>query len=190
MPEQWKQLAERKGIRPTIRGIAEAAGLTASTVSRLMFQARTSPGTVHAISETLGISTSDVLRFAGVPSGELGPWDPPREAHMLTGKQRKAFDDLIRAVASEESGATITPLPSQRTSRDDSELIRIRFELRHAREDVAAWEDTMPDSPGAREELARLRGAVRSLEQEPWPIHPRSLAYRAGGRGFTFQGRA
>jgi hypothetical protein len=175
MPEQWQQLAERKGIRPTIRGIAEAAGVTASTVSRLIFQARTSPGTVHAISTALGISTSDVLRYAGVPSGELGPWDPPREAHMLTGKQRKALDDLIRAVASEEPRATITQLPG-REAQLLAEIAHLRTQLRVAREDVEQWENVMPDSEGGWETLRAHRAKVRDLELQEDALSERLLA--------------
>lgn len=166
LPEQWKQLAEQKGIRPTIRGIAEAAGITPSTMSRLLStQARNSPGTVHAISEALGISETDVLRHAQVPSGALGPWAPPREAHLLTGRQRKALDDLIRAVVAERSaeGAGATIFPMALGNRDES-LAQLRESIRLARADVADWEDRMPQTEGGRELLQELRQKVRDLE--------------------------
>lgn len=176
LPEQWYQLAERKGIRPTVRGIAEAADVAPSTVSRLIFQGRTSDRTTHAISEALGITTSDVLRYARVPAGSLGPWDPPKEAHLLSGKQRKALDDLIRAFAADDQGATMHALGSGKTASFVAEVGRLRDEIRQARDDVADWEDRMPDTEGGRQMLRELRQKVRDLELQEYAASERLIS--------------
>lgn len=54
---------------------------------------RPSAATVVALTRELG---DDVAGWLG--AGQAVAWDPPEEASLLTGRQRKAIDELIRAM--------------------------------------------------------------------------------------------
>lgn len=98
LPPEWQNLATRKGIPASARGIANAAGVATTTITRMVFDQVTSPSTVRQVAAALGITTDEVYRLVGIDQGDLGPYDPPEDAHRLTARQRQALDVLIRAM--------------------------------------------------------------------------------------------
>ncbi|QLQ16104.1 MAG: hypothetical protein HZY73_11115 [Micropruina sp.] len=99
LPAEWEKLATRKGIPPSARGIATATGLATTTITRLIFEGRTSPKTLRMVADSLGVTQDEIARLARISGGhDLGPWDPPRDAHLLDGPTREALDGLIRAI--------------------------------------------------------------------------------------------
>jgi len=93
-------------------GIGEAAGVPASTISRLM-RGRSSAETVAAVADALRVTEKAVL--AAAKGMSLGPWEPPLEAHLLTDIEREALSVLIRGLAAgreEQSDAGKPPKKS------------------------------------------------------------------------------
>lgn len=127
---------------PTIRSLARGLRVTESAV-------------VLAAAESLGLD----VRVSGSRLTAL----LPAGVEDLTDDQVTAvlgvIQTMLRATSTDTAPAEIRAIPV-----DDAQLEEIRFELRHAREDVAAWEDSMPDTAGGRKQLAHLRAVVRDLE--------------------------
>lgn len=104
LPEPWATWATRVGVRPSMTGIGEAAGLPASTISRLV-RGRTSEATVRTVAQALRLNESELLAALGQPDG-LGMWQPPLEAHLLTTEERDALGVLIRSIVKGRGGQT------------------------------------------------------------------------------------
>lgn len=137
LPADWAKLAERKGIRPSFRAISQRAGVAITTVTRLITEGRTSPETVTAVAEALGVTEAKIHELAGLAAGDLGPWSPPVEAHQLGGPEREALEQLIRVMAkgaahdgrspeaqkksgaatTDDSGASVVELRPQQAAR-------------------------------------------------------------------------
>ncbi|MFT4081147.1 MAG: hypothetical protein QM638_01045 [Nocardioides sp.] len=111
-------LAKHKGT-DTIDSIAERArragfSIDRSTVSRYLAgkHAKRPPEVqLQALAAGLKLNISDLRELAGVPRGELGPWQPPAEANQLNRDQRVALEQLIKTIVREdgEQGAGSTP---------------------------------------------------------------------------------
>lgn len=117
IPEPWRTAAEQAGIRQTLRGIAEAADISHVTLRRLIVEGRTSPRTVGAVAEALGVSRATVYEWAGhEPDLEL--WEPPFEAHKLSPRAKAALTELILAITQEgETDVSTTEAPEKITER-------------------------------------------------------------------------
>lgn len=103
LPEPWATWAFRAGVRPSRTGIGEAAGVPASTISRLL-KGRTTERTVKAVSDALQVSSKDVL--AAATGDSQGPWTPPLEAHLLHDDEREALGLLIQRLTAGREGGT------------------------------------------------------------------------------------
>lgn len=101
LPEPWRTAAERAGVRQTLRGLGEAAGLSHVTIGRLIRERRTSARTVRAVAEALKVGEAEVYEWARLEVSELGPWVPPTEAHKLNPRARAALSELILAITQE-----------------------------------------------------------------------------------------
>jgi transcriptional regulator with XRE-family HTH domain len=84
-------------------GIGEAAGIPASTVSRLL-RGRTTEATIKAVASALRIPEELVL--AQMSEQSLGPWEPPLDAHLLTSQEREALGVIIRGLVQSRGGTT------------------------------------------------------------------------------------
>ena len=84
-------------------GIGEAAGIPASTVSRLL-KGRTTEATIKAVASALRIPEELVL--AQMSEQSLGPWEPPLDAHLLTSQEREALGVIIRGLVQSRGGTT------------------------------------------------------------------------------------
>jgi transcriptional regulator with XRE-family HTH domain len=60
---------------------------------------------LHVFSDVLGVPLTELRHLAGLPAGELGPYQPPQEANRLDERQRKALSELIRAIAAGQETA-------------------------------------------------------------------------------------
>ena len=47
------------------------------------------------------LTVSELRHLAGVPAGEDEPWVPPDEVHRLSGRQKRALEELIRSIAAD-----------------------------------------------------------------------------------------
>lgn len=111
IPELWGKLLESKGIS-SLRHLAREADVAPTSVSRLVHgDGESADATIHAIAEVLGVDLPTMYRLAGQGAPEAAPYVPPAEANRLTARQRRAIDDLIRAITAgreDEDDATQT----------------------------------------------------------------------------------
>lgn len=100
-PEPWKSLMERKGIS-SLRHLGREADLANPSVSRLVHGDGTSQDdTIRRVAEVLGLDLPAMYKLIGDEHPEAAPYVPPAEANRLTTRQRRAIDDLIRAITAE-----------------------------------------------------------------------------------------
>lgn len=94
---------EANGYR-SLRGLAEAAGLTHTVISRMVNgTAVPKDESILVVAETLRVKPSviyDLVKLSA-PS-ESAPWRPPAEAARLTTSQRDALAQLIRTMVAPE----------------------------------------------------------------------------------------
>lgn len=100
IPEHWRRAMDAKGI-PSIRRLAERAGLSHPPVTNIVFGdgLNAQPETLERIAKALEIPLEEVYSMAKHPVKYVEIWDPPAEANLLTLRQRKAIDELIRSMA-------------------------------------------------------------------------------------------
>ncbi|UAK38339.1 helix-turn-helix transcriptional regulator [Gordonia bronchialis] len=110
IPEPWFTALQRANLtsalsgEPAIAPLAEKAGIRASTIHNII-DGRTNPhgvrpSTVRAIADALGVKPATVQKWIGgrewgAPKG----WTPPPEAELLTLRERKAVEEIIRCFA-------------------------------------------------------------------------------------------
>ena len=61
--------------------------------------------TLVALHEVLGIPMKELRKAADLPSESTAPYTPPAEASRLTRRQRRAVDEIIRAMLEPEGRA-------------------------------------------------------------------------------------
>lgn len=102
VPEPWASRMVERGFtdprynddRPSLSALRDASGVHVSTISNAIRGKRTpSAGTISALVAVLG---DDVAGWLG--SVAVSPWTPPAEASLLTDRQRKAVEEIIRAM--------------------------------------------------------------------------------------------
>lgn len=69
--------------------------------------------TLEALAAGFKLPVTAVRRAAGLPAGELGPYQPTSEAGQLSQDQRDALDQLIRAIV-KGGGRGAGPAPKKR----------------------------------------------------------------------------
>lgn len=101
VPEPWaSRMVERGFVRPdgapNISLLARSAGVAVETARRaLLGIGQASTETVERLVGQLG---PEVQQWLGLKV-DLGPYEPPREAALLTDRERRALDQLIRVMA-------------------------------------------------------------------------------------------
>lgn len=99
LPDEWRRAAEQKGVRASIRGIAERAQLSPETVRRLINGAGTSVATVQAVANLLFDGDANrVWELHGSGIVDHGAFDLPDVAVLLDSDQREAVMAVIRAM--------------------------------------------------------------------------------------------
>jgi hypothetical protein len=69
--------------------------------------------TLMALSDVLNIPLRKLRAAAGLPTDSIEPYVPPAEASRLTRRQRRAVDEIIRAML-EPTRASIPPIRTDR----------------------------------------------------------------------------
>jgi len=74
--------------------------LNHDTVARYLRGAHGVPdeATLVALADVFGVPLRRLRHAAGLPSESVGPYVPPAEASRLSSRQRRAVDELIRAM--------------------------------------------------------------------------------------------
>lgn len=98
IPAPWRGAMENAGTY-SLRDLATRAGVGTTTVSDLIYgRKRTSERTLQAVAKVLRQPITTTREWAAQARGEIGPWTPPAAAAQLSDRQRKALDELIRAI--------------------------------------------------------------------------------------------
>lgn len=124
IPEPWAKALKRAGLtdprngQPSMRALAEEVGVHTSTISDMMHGRRKSNvTTIERVAKALGVEATTVSKWAGAPRATILPYTPPAEANLLDTRQRKALDELIRAMTAKvgphDTDDTVTPLSAR-----------------------------------------------------------------------------
>jgi transcriptional regulator with XRE-family HTH domain len=111
-------LTERKDERDlSIRAIADRAGISPTTVQKILNGATRSPDaeSLRKIGDVLGVSLDRLLELAGVEPGPE-PFILPSHADMLTERERRVVRAVVRQIL--ESAGRIKPRDDQDTPQD------------------------------------------------------------------------
>ena len=113
---------------------ANSAGLSARAIARQAQQAgfsinhdtaarylrgdhgRPDEETLRAFASVLPIQLSELRVAAQLPAEETEPYQPPAEASRLSRRQRRAVDEIIRAMLEPPPSAAVTDLGSRRNA--------------------------------------------------------------------------
>lgn len=79
--------------------LARKSGVSTETVRQAMFGGRdTSPESVRSLADALGVDVRVVSEWVGQARAVAPAYTPPQEADLLTARERKAINELIRAI--------------------------------------------------------------------------------------------
>ncbi|MDE8648164.1 helix-turn-helix transcriptional regulator [Rhodococcus qingshengii] len=86
-----------------MRQLAEMSGIHATTIQRIVDKRvgpqGASPETIQRLANALQVRESEVAKWAGQNWNGNGPYVPPKEADLLGPRQRKALNEIIKAMA-------------------------------------------------------------------------------------------
>lgn len=134
--------------RPSARRLADAVGVSTTTVMDMMHGAAdTTAEVADRAAAALRVDPRDVRQALGKARGAREPWQPPAEVNLLSPRQQRALSELILAIAEErEHRGDTTPM----TERHPGEVtapagpdVAVADELAHRRragiaDDIAA----------------------------------------------------
>lgn len=107
-PTTWEDALEAAGLvdprngRPSFNQLAIRAGMAPSTVTAIVAgRSKPSPATTQKIAEALRLDVRIVGEWVGQVRTERAPYSPPAEADLLTHRQRRAVDEMIRAIVAD-----------------------------------------------------------------------------------------
>lgn len=129
-PETWDEalisadLVDPRNGKPSLNQLAIRADLPASTVTAIAAGRRKPKApTIQKIADALGIDVLVVSEWVGQERTERAPYAPPAEADLLTDRQRRAVDEIIRAIVAERASSRDEPRVEKSVSaqRDDVE---------------------------------------------------------------------
>lgn len=115
-PETWDEaligadLVDPRNGKPSLNQLAIRADLPASTVTAIAAGRRKpKTPTIQKIADALGIDVRVVSEWVGQERTERAPYAPPAEADLLTDRQRRAVDEIIRAIVAERADSRDEP---------------------------------------------------------------------------------
>lgn len=124
-PEPWasamidQDLVDRGS--PSLSALARASGVSVETVRRMVYgMGESGPTSVEAVAAALHVNVRKVTEWVGQSRSVASAYVPPVEANLLSARQRKAVDELIRSIAAgqrkaqrdEDAGTTESSTPS------------------------------------------------------------------------------
>lgn len=185
-PETWDEallsadLVDPRNGKPSLNQLAIRADLPASTVTAIAAGRRKpKAGTIQKIADALGVDVRVVSAWVGQERTERAPYAPPAEADLLTDRQRRAVDEMIRAIIAERASGRHddqenddAPATAGGSAMEDSAQPDgiTRDERRRAprRDDFAlAGDDSGPSALEADDARAAERGE-ESQDPEDW----------------------
>lgn len=97
-------LVDPRNGNPSRNQLARRVGMSAGALNAVMDN-RSTPraATIQKIADALGLDVRIVSDWVGQKRTERGPYTPPAEADLLTDRQRKAVDEIIRAIVAERA---------------------------------------------------------------------------------------
>lgn len=123
-PATWEDALETAGLvdprngRPSFNQLAIRAGIAPSTITAIAAgRSKPSPATIQKIADALRLDVRIVGEWVGQARTERAPYTPPAEADLLTQRQRRAVDEIIRAIVADREG---TDEPDEGTAVQDS----------------------------------------------------------------------
>lgn len=123
-PTTWEDALEAAGLvdprngRPSFNQLAIRASMAPSTVTKIVAgRSKPSPATIRKIADALRLDVRIVGEWVGQARTEREPYSPPAEADLLTQRQRRAVDEMIRAIVADREG---TDDPDESTPLQDS----------------------------------------------------------------------
>lgn len=111
--EPWQTAMSQAGIS-SINQLARKAGLSVETVRRIVQGTRKAPqeATIRRLAKALHKGPSEVGKWVGLSLQEdEAPYTPPKEASLLTLRERAAVDEMIKLLALNRMGAAQSTVP-------------------------------------------------------------------------------
>lgn len=116
-PPHWQAAMDKVGLGSRTR-LGIAASIPTSTITGLITgERRASERTMEAVAKALGVEVTTIREWAAQARGEQEPYAPPAEANQLSRRQRRALDELIRAIVvaqveDDDPGPIVGPEPA------------------------------------------------------------------------------
>ena len=163
--EPWGSAMEKAGIS-SITKLARQADLSVETVRRIVNGTRANPSeeTVRKIATALRIRASEAGQWVGLPLEDAEfPYSPPREASLLSHRQREAVDEVIRLFAAgnqnrERGRSSSQPDPAGQSPSEYDQAVQAKL-ARLAQSDYA---------PAAHPPLQDPYEGLGEESQEEW----------------------
>lgn len=160
IPDPWRSASERKGISPTYRPLAAAAGLSHETVRKVVQGRATSKRSMQKIADALGVTLEDIHAWRGEAPPDYGrDFEPDPVASLLTTEEREAVNGLIRLLTRSRSeqreevvGNAEHPTPTRQAGQEPA--------LGPGDVDLAASEIRTPDGLTAKQRAAAAQDAA------------------------------
>jgi len=188
LSERLKDAKGTRGLDDIVR-LAEREGhqIHRSVVARYLKgegARRPSDGTILALAAGLGLDVRELRILAGMPPGEIGPYEPTPESARLNREQRDALDQLIRTIvrgdgtdarsagaAKERLGAVLetaesTQLGSRSRSRSRQSLVSDQRQPVRAQSGVDEHDAPTVDEDRIRAELVDVDDAEAEQRQD------------------------
>lgn len=95
-------LVDPRNGNPSRNQLAKRVGMSSSALNAVI-DGRSEPRamTIQKIADALGVDVRIVSSWVGQERTERDPYAPPAEADLLTDRQRRAVDEIIRAIVAE-----------------------------------------------------------------------------------------
>ena len=160
IPEPWLTACERKGIRPSLRPLAAAAGVAHETVRKIVQGRNSSRQSMQKVADALGVDIETIYEWRSESPPDFGrdfAADPT--AALLTTDEREAINYLIRRITAGREDRPDDP----GTTTDES------TDPEHEAEPEERTDEQQP-----RSTRRPVRGSV--TRSSPYPGHARSAS--------------
>nr|WP_296764220.1 helix-turn-helix transcriptional regulator [Rhodococcus sp. (in: high G+C Gram-positive bacteria)] len=116
-PDPWGAQMVKVGAtssrsgKASMRKLAEMSGVTPTTINRIIYgqagRRGFEPATIRKLAEALNKSPATIARWAGQAWAEGTPWTAPEEVNLLSKRQLKALDEIIRSMAEDRKQVSL-----------------------------------------------------------------------------------